>query len=381
MNVYFDNAATTQTDDDVLEYSKSIINMYYGNPSSIHLEGRKTKVLIEESRNIIAKLLHANPSEIIFTSSATEAINIGILGFVLKNKEVQNVIVSPLEHYAVLNTINFLKRYFNINVDYLNIDTNGEPDVNHIEELLSCKPKSLLCLMHANNETGSLIPLKDITNVCLKNNAFLFCDTVQTIAKYDIDFQKSNISMAAGSAHKFHGIKGIGFLFKSDNILIERIINGGAQERNIRSGTENTLGIATMAQTMQIAFDNLKHNQDYIASLKRYFVSKLNENFEHHIEFNANSDNKGLYNIVNVSFKVSINNETFLELLDINNVAASSGSACSSGSNKKSHVIDILRKGDNYPTVRFSFSKYNTVDEIDYVIETLKKIIAKFPIT
>jgi cysteine desulfurase len=376
MNVYLDNAASTIVDPFVLDAIKDI-NEYYGNPSSIHFDGRKTKVIIEECRKSISELLHIKPSELLFTSSATEAISIGIIGLILKNPLIKDIIVSPLEHSAVLNTIEFAVKYFNIKAHYLNVIKNGDVDINHLEELLKDKPNALVCIAHSNNEIGCLIPLKDIANICIKHHAFFFSDTVQTIAKYDINLGGSNISMATGSAHKFHGLKGIGFLFKSENISIERIINGGAQERNLRSGTENIIGIISMQIALKKAFTELEHNKKHISNLKQYFVNSLNTRFRDIIDYNGNTDTKGLYNILSVSFKINASDNSLIELLDLNNISASAGSACSSGTNTKSHVIKLIRD-DNYPTVRFSFSKYNTVEEIDYTIYILGEIIAKF---
>lgn len=372
--IYFDNAATTPLDPQVIEQMNDVMLKHYGNPSSIHTLGREARVLVESARKQIASYVDVSPSEIIFTSSGTEAINTAIIGAV-DDLGVKHIITSPVEHHAVLHTVEKVQKKNGITVTYLSVDSCGLPDFIELERILSeTNAKTLVCIMHANNETGSLLPLKEASAICEKNNALLLVDTVQTIGKYAISLSKQKIHFATCSAHKFHGPKGTGFLYLNGEVSISPYILGGGQERNMRSGTENVYGICGMAKALEIAHKEMDKNQNYISSLKKYFSEKLINEFSG-INFNAESDKKGLYNILNVSFPKTSKSEMMLYGLDIDGIAVSGGSACSSGSVSASHVLGHIGADTDKPAIRFSLSKFNTIEEIDTCLNVLKKIL------
>ncbi len=373
--VYLDNAATTRVDPNVVVVMTDCLRKNYGNPSSIHSFGRKSRALIENSRRKIAKLINASPSEIFFTSGGTEADNMAIRGAV-KDAGVKNIITSKIEHPAVLNTVINLEKQNKINLHYVKLTDLGEIDLLDLENLLKNKKKCLVSLMHANNEIGNLLPIEKVSKLCTKYNALFHCDTVQTIAHLPIDVKKNPLDFLVCSAHKFHGPKGVGFLYVNSNINITPLIHGGSQEKNMRGGTEYVYGIVGLSTAMDIAFSKMSLHHVHILKLKEHMIKSLKNSIPK-ISFNGLSSDisKSLYTVLSVSIPKFKNSDLLLLNLDLFGIACSGGSACSSGSSKLSHVIlEINKKNDNV-VVRFSFCKYNTIEEIDYVVEKLRYLI------
>jgi cysteine desulfurase len=371
--VYLDNAATTELDPSVLEAMIQVMKEDFGNPSSTHSFGRKTKGAIESSRKKIAGLINAKSSEIIFTSGGTEADNLAISSSVY-DLGVKHIISSCIEHHAVGHTIENICAKSNIGYSMVNLTSNGHVDLIHLEELLSKNPNSLVSLMHANNEIGNLLDLDRVGELCATYKAYFHSDTVQTMGHYNLDVQKSKIHFLTCGAHKFHGPKGVGFLFKSEKLKINPIIHGGAQERNLRGGTENLYGIVGMAKALEIACSHIEEHAKHIQALKDYMIELLKKDIPD-ISFNGDYNGQSLYTVLNVSFPPSENNDMLLFKLDINGVAASGGSACSSGSDKGSHVLQSLKQDPKRVNIRFSFSKYTQKEDIDYAIEKLCEIL------
>ncbi len=370
MSIYFDNAATTPLDKEVLDLMHEIMSNEFGNPSSIHTEGRKARSIIENARKTVAKLLNCAPGEIFFTSGGTEADNMAILGCI-NDWGIKHVITSVIEHHAVLHTLEHLEKSEKIKVSYVDLLSNGNVDMNHLEQLLENNERSLVSLMHANNEIGNLLPFKEVGLLCKKYNALFHSDTVQTIGHYTHDLQNINVHYISCAAHKFHGPKGVGFIYINQNAKIKPFIFGGAQERNMRGGTENIYGIAGLAKALEIAYQNMDQHQQYIRSLKNYFIQKLKDNIPG-VEFNGTSGtSSSLYTVLNVLFPKTENAEMLLFNLDISGISASGGSACSSGSNQGSHVLQGIKSDPERPSIRFSFSKYNTTEEVDVTIDKL----------
>jgi len=371
--IYFDNAATTPLDPEVIEVMYSVMKNNFGNPSSIHTYGREARVLIEDARTTVSSLLNVSPSEIFFTSCGTEAINMVLLGCV-ENIGIKNIITSPLEHHAVLHKLEHLSKIGKCNIHFVKLDSLGNIDQDDLEIKLKSSDRSLVCLMHANNEIGNLLPVKDIGELCKKYNALFLCDTVQTMGKFRNSPGDMNIHFAACSAHKFHGPKGIGFLYLNSDMEIDPLLYGGGQERSMRSGTENIYGICGLAKAFEIAHRNMDADILYIKGLKEYMVNSL-KRFVNDIRFNGESEDKGLHTILNVSFPRTDKSEMLLYSLDIEGIAASGGSACSSGSVSESHVLKAIGADMNRPAIRFSFSKFNTKKEVDTCVNVIKKII------
>ncbi len=373
--IYFDNAATTPMGTEVIEVITKTMVETFGNPSSTHQFGRAAKSKIEQARKDIAKLLNANSSEIIFTSGGSEADNLILINAV-KNLGIKRIISSKIEHHAVLHTLDFLEKEFKTEIVYLDITNLGEINIEQLETLLQEEKATLVSLMYVNNEIGNLLNIQKIAELCKENNALFHSDTVQAIGHFDMDLQKLPIDFLIASAHKFHGPKGIGFAFVRKGFGIQPMLLGGAQEKGARAGTENVPSIVGMAFALQKAVQNLNINRTYISSLKQYFIEQLQENFKN-IQFNGLSGDlqKSSYIITNVLFKV--NKPMLLFELDLNGIAVSGGSACQSGSNKGSHVLnEILQDNDLLkPSVRFSFSHFNTKEEIDSAIAVLKRIL------
>ena len=373
MRVYLDNAATTPFDKEVLKAMYDVMETQYGNPSSIHAHGREVRTLIEKSRKTVAGLLHASPSEFFFTSGGTEADNMAIRCGIMDHG-IKHAITSSIEHHAVLHTLQALEKSGIIRLSYVNIDLNGLVDYKHLEELLSSNERSFVSLMHANNELGTLTDIEAVGDMCEKYNAIFHCDTVQTMGHYPHDLSKLKVHFLVCSAHKLHGPKGVGFIFINNAIKINPMIFGGSQERNMRGGTENVYGIIGLAKSLEIAYTEMEQHQEYIQGLKTYMMEELVKNVPG-IEFNGETaSEKSLYTVLNVSFPEMEMAEMLLFSLDIAGISASGGSACSSGTNIGSHVLNGIHANPDRPAVRFSFSKFNTREEIDFVVQKVKEL-------
>ena len=374
MNVYFDNAATTPISKKVLDKMIPYMEDGFGNPSSIHKRGREIKSVIEKSRSKVADILSCEPGEIFFTSGGTEADNMFIINTVLE-KKIDTVITSKVEHHAVLHCCDYLNKTQNINIKYVSINDNGEVDLDDLEKITSNNKNSLVSLMHGNNEIGNINDLKSISKICEKNNVIFHSDTVQTIGHYAIDLNKINIQGIVGSAHKFHGPKGIGFLYLNNKHKISPFIHGGAQERNMRGGTENVYGIVGLSEALTLAYENMATHKEKIIALKSHMIESLKQKVKG-VKFNGLSSDldNSLYTVLNASIPNVDDQQMFLFNLDINNIAASAGSACSSGSDSGSHVLKEIKTEEGFVNVRFSFSKYNSIEEVDYVINKIVEI-------
>ena len=374
MNVYFDNAATTPISKKVLDKMIPYMEDGFGNPSSIHKRGREIKSVIEKSRSKVADILSCEPGEIFFTSGGTEADNMFIINTVIE-KKIDTVITSKVEHHAVLHCCDYLNKTQNINIKYVSINDNGEVDLDDLEKLTSNNKNSLVSLMHGNNEIGNINDLKTISKICEKNNVIFHSDTVQTVGHYAIDLNKINIQGIVGSAHKFHGPKGIGFLYLNNKHKISPYIHGGAQERNMRGGTENVYGIVGLSEALTLAYENMATHKEKIIVLKSHMIETLKQKVKG-VKFNGLSSelDNSLYTVLNASIPNVEDQQMFLFNLDINNIAASAGSACSSGSDSGSHVLKEIKTEKGFVNVRFSFSKYNSIEEVDYVINKIVEI-------
>jgi cysteine desulfurase len=373
MRVYFDNAATTAIDDDVLQEMFVVMRENYGNPSSIHADGRKVRTIIETARKKVASLLKVSPAEIFFTSGGTEADNTAIIRGI-KDNGISHVVSSPLEHHAVLHTLAELEKEGSIKLDLLDVDAVGHIDLSQLEALLKRNPRTLVSLMHANNEIGTLADIEKIAKLCGDYDALFHTDTVQTMGHFVHDLSNLNVSFLAGAAHKFHGPKGVGFLYVNHRVKIKPFIHGGAQERNMRGGTENVYGIVGLAKALEIAYKHMDEHRTHIQGLKDYMREQLIQQIPG-ISFNGEqSPERSLYTVLNVSFPPTDMADMLLFNLDIAGISASGGSACSSGSNIGSHVLTAIGVKPENPSVRFSFSKYNTKEEVDFVISKLKEV-------
>jgi cysteine desulfurase len=373
MRVYLDNAATTPLDKEVLKSIYEVMEGQYGNPSSIHAHGREVRTLIEKSRKTVASLLQASPSEFFFTSGGTEADNMAIRCGIIDHS-IKHAITSAIEHHAVLHTLQALEKSGVIKLSYVNIDSKGSVDYKHLEELLSTNERSFVSLMHANNEISTLTDLEVVGDLCEQYNAIFHCDTVQTMGHYPHDLSKLKVHFLVCAAHKLHGPKGVGFLYINHAVKINPLIFGGSQERNMRGGTENVYGIIGLAKALEMAYDDMAAHQAHIQNLKSYMKEQLIQ-YVPGIEFNGETEpEKSLYTVLNVSFPEMEMAEMLLFSLDIAGISASGGSACSSGTNIGSHVLNGIQANPNRPAVRFSFSKFNTKEEIDYVIEKVKEL-------
>lgn len=371
--VYLDNAATTALDNEVIDVMTDVMKNNYGNPSSSHYFGRKSKSIIETARRNIANLINAESSEIFFTSGGTEADNMAIRGAV-RDANVKHVITSKIEHHAVLNTVIHLLKKQKITLSYVKLTKSGHIDLVDLEKLLQNNQNVLVCLMHANNEIGNLLNLKSVSLLCDRYDALFHSDTVQTIGHYNFDLKKLKVDFLACSAHKFHGPKGVGFLYINKNINISPLIHGGAQERNMRGGTEYVYGIVGLEKAMEVAYRDLDEHSSHIKSIKSYMIQQIRKKLPF-ISFNGNSGNlsDSLYTVLSIVLPAHEYDDLLLFNLDLLGVACSSGSACSSGRVSVSHVIQELNINSG-PVVRFSFSKYNTKKDIDFTIEQLSSL-------
>ena len=371
MNVYFDNAATTSLDTEVVKEMLKVLESKHGNPSSIHSYGREAKAMIEKARKSIAGYLNASPSEIFFTSGGTEADNMAIRCTV-EDYNIKHIISSPLEHHAVLHSIEALVKAGKVTFSHVTVKPNGHLDLQDLEKQLEKHSSSLVSLMHANNEIGNILPIEEVGELCKKHNAIFHCDTVQSVCHYPIDLQKINVDFIAASAHKFHGPKGIGIIYINGKRKISPLIYGGGQERNMRGGTENVSGIIGLSKAFEIAYSHMDEHAKHIQGIKTHMISRMEKELKG-VEFNGDAKGNSLYTVLNVMLPATDDYEMMLMKLDMDGIAASAGSACSSGSNVGSHVIASLGKNiDRRPVIRFSFSKYNTIAEADFCIDTLK---------
>lgn len=377
--VYFDSAATTQLRDDVITCITEVLKTEYGNPSSTHSYGRSSKSLLENARKEIAKLLNVSASEIIFTSGGTEADNL-ILCSAVRDLGIKRIISSRIEHHAVLHTLEWLQKEYSIQLDFVKVDECGQIDYNHLENLLTAtSQKTLVSLMHVNNEIGNLLDLKRVALLCKEHNALFHSDTVQSVGHFELDFKEIPIDFAAAAAHKFHGPKGAGFAFIRKNSGIRSLIHGGEQERGLRAGTEAVYAIAGMAEALKLSYHKLEKERAYITELKDYFKEQLLTAIPG-VKFNGSCDDneRSTYTLLNVCLPISAEKAMLLLFqLDLKGIACSKGSACQSGSEGGSHVLnEILSQEDlSKPSIRFSFSSFNKKEEVDHVVEVLKEFI------
>ncbi len=374
MRVYLDNAATTPLDPEVFETMKPFMLEDFGNPSSTHAHGRKVRASIESARKKIAELLNCTPGEIIFTSGGTEADNTLIISGV-NSYGIKHAISSPIEHHAVTHTLEVQEKQGIIQLHHVNLDSKGHVVVSHLEKLLQQYPNSLVSLMQGNNEIGNLLDLKQIGDLTTHYNAFFHSDTVQTMGHYTHNMKDLQVCGMTAGAHKFHGPKGVGFMYIRKGRKIHQFIHGGAQERNMRGGTENVYGIIGLAKALEISYRDMAEHQTYVKSLKSRMIEKLKEIIPG-VSFNGDSGNveKSLYTVLNVSLPESEDNDMLLFNLDMAGVSASGGSACSSGASTGSHVLGALYPESKRGAIRFSFSKYNTEADIDFAVERLGEL-------
>lgn len=373
MRVFFDNAATTPVDEEVISVMTSYLRDTFGNPSSTHSYGRDAKAILEESRRKIAKITGAKPSEIFFTSCGTESNNT-VLRNAIKHLEVKQIWTTPIEHPSVYQTSNELES--KVKVHFLDLNKDGSVDIEKLKNKFSeINDKILISVMHANNEVGIINNLKEIGELCKANNALFHSDMVQTMGHLPINFGEINLDFASASAHKFHGPKGVGFMFVRQPHQLKAFITGGSQERGFRSGTENMASIAGMAKALEIATNDIQSDIEHLNSLRQALIDKLKLNFPS-IEF-INKIETSLCTIVSAVFPEEFDTEMLLFQLDMKGICCSGGSACSSGAAKASHVLSHFDIPANRKVVRFSFSKFNTLEEIDYCIDKIKELASE----
>ena len=368
--IYLDNAATTPLLPEVLEAMLPFLTDQFGNPSSQYSLGRQTRSAIEEARKNVAKLIHAHPSEIFFTSGGTESNNTAIKCSV-RDLGVKRIITSPIEHHCVLHTVEEVEHQ-GVEIVYLPVDNEGKISLLALRQSLSdTSKKTLVSLMHANNEIGTLIDLKQIGDLCREFGALFHSDTVPTFGHLPLNVQEIQVDFLSAAGHKFHGPKGIGLLFIRKGTAIKSFLHGGGQERNFRAGTENVYGIVGFSKAASIAYQNIDNDIVYTKNLKKYFIDKIKQ-VHPEIQFNGPTDENAIYTILNVSFPKVGDASMILFSLDLDGICVSGGSACSSGANVGSHVIQALNKEKDTVNIRFSFSKLNTIEELDIVIDKLK---------
>jgi cysteine desulfurase len=372
--IYFDNAATTPLDPVVLETMMPYLTEKFGNPSSIYSYGRESRMAIEQARKTVAQLLHAHPAEIFFTSGGTESSNAAIRAAV-QDLGCRHIISSPIEHHATLHTVNYYQDRGEAKLHLLNVLSNGHLDLDQLDDLLAgLGEKALVSLMHANNETGNLLDIQRVSEICKKYGAIFHSDTVQTLGHYAFDLSRLHIHFVTGAAHKFHGPKGTGLLYINEQLKVKPNMHGGAQERNMRAGTENVYGIVGFAKALELASQKMEEDCRHINALRFYMADELKKAIPD-ITFNGDPFGKCLYTILSVSFPKSEKTEMLLFNLDINHICASGGSACTSGAQLGSHVIQAIYPGSDRSTVRFSFSRHNTKKEVDEVVSKLKTLV------
>lgn len=372
--IYFDNAATTSLDPLVLEAMMPYLTEKFGNPSSIYSYGRETRLAIETARKTVAKILNAHPAEIFFTSGGTESSNTAINAAV-HDLGCKHIITSPIEHHATLHTVENLYHRGEAALSYVKLLPNGHVDLEDLEQILAgCADKCLVTLMHANNEIGSILDIHAVGEICKRYGAIFHSDTVQTVGHFPFDLRNTPVHFITGAGHKFHGPKGVGILYVNENVKIKPHIHGGSQERNMRAGTENLYGIVGFAKALELATAHYETDSAYIKGLKLYMMEQAQKHIKG-VSFNGDPLGKSLYTVLSISFPKTEKSEMILFNLDINNICASGGSACTSGADQGSHVIRAINNNPNQITVRFSFSKHNTKEEIDLVVSKLQEII------
>jgi len=372
--IYFDNAATTGLDPQVLEAMMPYLTEKFGNPSSIYSYGRESRLAIESARKSVAKILNAHPAEIFFTSGGTESSNTAIAAAV-RDLGCTHIITSSLEHHATMHTVDHLHKRGEAAVSYVNVLPNGHIDLEDLEQKLAAgAEKTLVTLLHANNEIGNILDIHSVGELCKMYGAIFHADTVQTVGHFPFDLRNTPVHFITGAAHKFHGPKGVGILYINENVKINPYINGGSQERNMRAGTENVYGIVGFARALELATAGYEADSAYIKGLKVYMMEQLKKQLKG-ISFNGDPLGRSLYTVLSVSFPKTEKSEMLLFNLDINNICASGGSACTSGVEQGSHVIRAINNNPNQVTVRFSFSKHNTREQVDLVAVRLKELI------
>lgn len=371
--IYFDNAATTPLDPRVFGAMTPYFTEHFGNPSSVYSYGRENRLAIEKARKSVASALHAHPSEIFFTSGGTESSNTAIFA-AIKELGCKRIISSPIEHHATLHTCNFIAERGDATLEMVKILPDGHVDLDDLERRLSSSSeKTLVTLMHANNEIGNITDIKKVGDLTQKYKAIFHADTVQTVGHFPIDLSAIKVDFITGASHKFHGPKGVGILYINANNKVNPFIHGGGQERNMRAGTENIYGIVGFAKALEISMENHDAEKQQIGALKTYLKDSLKANLKD-VVFNGDPEGNSLYTVLSVGFPRTEKSEMLLFNLDIRNICASGGSACSSGANQGSHVINALALPAQ-STVRFSFSKYNTKEEIDNLVHALKELV------
>ena len=368
--IYFDNAATTPLAPEVLEAMMPYLTEKFGNPSSIYSYGRETRLAIEQARKSVAKNLGAKPAEIFFTSGGTESSNT-VLNAAIADLGCKHIISSPIEHHATLHTVTHLAKLHNLKLSFVQILPNGHIDMDHLAALLAATTeKTIVTIMHANNEIGTMIDIAAVGQLCKQYGAYFHSDTVQTVGHFPFELSQLPVDFITGAGHKFHGPKGVGILYINENVKISPLVHGGSQERNMRAGTENLYGIVGFAKALELATEKHDEERTYIQSLKQYLHDQLIAKIPT-VSFNGDPFGRSLYNLLSVNFPKNEKTEMILFNLDMHHVCASGGSACSSGAQQGSHVINALNKGSEIVTVRFSFSKHNTKAEIDQVVTAL----------
>lgn len=372
--IYFDNAATTPLDKEVLDAMLPYMTEKFGNPSSIYSYGRESRMAIETARKTVAKILNAHPAEIFFTSGGTESSNTAICSSV-RDLDCKRIITSPIEHHATLHTVEYLHCRGEAELSFVNVLPSGHIDIEHLKTLLAAsEEKCLVTLMHANNEIGNILDIHTVGEICKLHGAIFHSDTVQTIGHFPFDLRNTPVHFITGAGHKFHGPKGVGILYINENVKIKPHIHGGSQERNMRAGTENLYGIVGFAKALELATKNHEEDSKHIKGLKLYMMEQLSKNIPG-ASFNGDPLGKSLYTVLSASFPKTEKSEMILFNLDIANICASGGSACTSGAEQGSHVIRAINNNPNQVTVRFSFSKFNTREEIDFVVDKLRTMI------
>lgn len=372
--VYLDNAATTPMAPEIIEMMSEMMKTHFANPSSVHSFGRESKTVVENARKSIANLLNTSPGSIFFTSGGTEADNMAIKCGINDHK-ITHAITSKLSHHAVLYPLEDLAAEGKIKLSYIDIDENGVVSLSHLKELLANNPRTFVSIMHANNEIGTIQDIKAIGDICKEYNAIFHSDTVQTVAHFPFDMQELNVDFIAASAHKFHGPKGVGFVYISENIQIKPLLRGGPQERNMRAGTENIYGIAALSMAMEMAYEHLEEEVKYIKGLKSYMIEKFKTEMPDVQFYGKCTDmDNSLYTVLSVNFPETDIAEMLLFNLDIMGISCSGGSACASGGSKSSHVLSGINPESKRPGIRFSFSKYNTKEDIDFAVDKLKEL-------